>query len=182
MTDTYFRPCCEVEDASKIDHVKLAVWTADNQSDLKWYSADKNSANTYFKDIVFSNFSDSAIKYCCEYYVYGTNGRRVCQSLIYCKHAWDTGVVTIPAACTEEGVKTYTCSACGDSYTETITELGHTEANASGNCERCGIHLVDVPNINVCAWCGGVHVAASSRASLAGSTAFSLRFSVQDIK
>ncbi len=37
-----------------------------------------------------------------------------------------TSEVTTEATCTEAGVKTYTCSACGDSYTETIAATGHT--------------------------------------------------------
>ena len=32
----------------------------------------------------------------------------------------------VPATCTEDGLKTYTCSVCGDTYTEVITAPGHT--------------------------------------------------------
>ncbi len=41
-----------------------------------------------------------------------------------CDHNYDS-VVTKEATCTENGVKTYTCS-CGDSYTEVIPAKGHT--------------------------------------------------------
>ena len=34
--------------------------------------------------------------------------------------------VTTEATCTEDGVTTYTCSVCGDSYTETIDATGHS--------------------------------------------------------
>ena len=34
--------------------------------------------------------------------------------------------VTTPPTCTENGVMTYTCSVCSDSYTETIKSAGHT--------------------------------------------------------
>ena len=40
-------------------------------------------------------------------------------------HTWDNGVVTKPATCTEKGVKTYTCSGCGETRTEAIAETGH---------------------------------------------------------
>jgi DNA-directed RNA polymerase subunit RPC12/RpoP len=67
-------------------------------------------------------------------------------------HAWDEGVVTTEPTCTETGVKTFTCTRCGETRTETIEALGHnltkTEGKAAtcaetGNiaywtCERCG--------------------------------------------
>ena len=40
-------------------------------------------------------------------------------------HHYDNGLVTVPATCTENGVKTFTCTACGDSYTEVIPAAGH---------------------------------------------------------
>ena len=38
-------------------------------------------------------------------------------------HKWDAGKVTKEATCKEEGVKTYTCSMCGATKTETIAKL-----------------------------------------------------------
>ena len=35
-------------------------------------------------------------------------------------HTWDSGVVTTNATCTSDGVKTYTCTVCGETKTETI--------------------------------------------------------------
>lgn len=35
-------------------------------------------------------------------------------------HSWDNGVITTPASCTETGVKTYTCTDCGKTKTQTI--------------------------------------------------------------
>ena len=40
-------------------------------------------------------------------------------------HDYVASVTTEPT-CTTDGVRTYTCSACGDSYTETIPATGHT--------------------------------------------------------
>ena len=40
-------------------------------------------------------------------------------------HSYDSGVVTKEASCTEEGIITYTCTRCGDTYTETIEKLEH---------------------------------------------------------
>ena len=39
-------------------------------------------------------------------------------------HSW-TSAVTKDATCTEEGIKTYTCSTCKETYTSTIDALGH---------------------------------------------------------
>ena len=44
--------------------------------------------------------------------------------------------VTVAATCTAAGVKTYTCSNCGDSYTESIPATGHSYV--SGSCSVCG--------------------------------------------
>ncbi|MBO5857504.1 MAG: hypothetical protein J6Q87_04580, partial [Clostridia bacterium] len=42
-----------------------------------------------------------------------------------CQHTWDSGKETKRATCTETGVKTYTCSACKVTRTETIPAKGH---------------------------------------------------------
>ncbi|MCD8215835.1 MAG: hypothetical protein LUC97_09380, partial [Clostridiales bacterium] len=73
-------------------------------------------------------------------------------------HSYDEGVVTKAATCTENGVKTYTCSGCGDSYTEVIPATGHsydegvvtTEANCTTDgvmtytCTACGDTYTEV--------------------------------------
>lgn len=69
-------------------------------------------------------------------------------------HSWNDGVVTKKATCQAEGLKVYTCSACGDIKTETIpadTENGHSYYKAkivkatctepgerSRTCRLCG--------------------------------------------
>ena len=64
-------------------------------------------------------------------------------------HTYDAGKVTKEATCTEDGIKTYTCS-CGDVKTETIPKLGHdyedtiiaptctTDGYTKHVCNRCG--------------------------------------------
>ena len=55
-----------------------------------------------------------------------------------------TAETTTPATCTESGETTYTCSGCGDSYTETIPALGHDYVRTEQDgqyvytCTRCG--------------------------------------------
>ena len=45
-----------------------------------------------------------------------------------CSHSY-TSKVTTKATCTKTGVKTYTCSVCGNSYTESIPMVAHTPGN-----------------------------------------------------
>ena len=40
-------------------------------------------------------------------------------------HKWDQGKVTKQPTCTDQGIKTFTCSICGGSYTQAIPALGH---------------------------------------------------------
>ena len=40
-------------------------------------------------------------------------------------HSYNSGVVTVQPTCTTTGTKVYTCTGCGDSYSETIAALGH---------------------------------------------------------
>ncbi|MCD7845398.1 MAG: dockerin type I domain-containing protein [Oscillospiraceae bacterium] len=67
------------------------------------------------------------------------------------------GEVTTAATCTEDGVMTYTCSGCGDAYTETIAAAGHNyvgavataaTAKTSGvmtyTCSACGNSYTEV--------------------------------------
>ncbi|MBE6926338.1 MAG: leucine-rich repeat domain-containing protein [Ruminococcaceae bacterium] len=54
-----------------------------------------------------------------------------------CKHSYDGGVVTVEASCKDAGVKTYTCTLCGDSYTEEIEKLT-THSYEEGTCTVCG--------------------------------------------
>ena len=57
-------------------------------------------------------------------------------------HAWNGGVVTTDPSCTAEGVKTYTCGTCGETYTESVhmTEHNWSEATCTtpSTCSGCG--------------------------------------------
>ena len=68
-----------------------------------------------------------------------------------------TSVVTTEPTCTTTGLRTYTCSGCGDSYTEVIPALGHNYTSAvtteptctttgvrTYTCSRCGDSYTEV--------------------------------------
>ena len=55
--------------------------------------------------------------------------------LTICKHNYEAVVTTAPT-CTAAGVKTFTCSGCGDSYTEAVAATGHSYVD--GVCSICG--------------------------------------------
>ena len=52
-----------------------------------------------------------------------------------CNHSYSSKITTA-AGCTTNGVKTYTCSDCGATYTEVIVATGHSYTN--GFCTSCG--------------------------------------------
>ncbi|WP_294571232.1 CAP domain-containing protein [uncultured Subdoligranulum sp.] len=52
-------------------------------------------------------------------------------------HAWDEGVVTKAPTCTEAGEKTFTCSHCQETKTETVEALGHTPEVIPGKEPTC---------------------------------------------
>lgn len=58
-------------------------------------------------------------------------------------HTWNAGVVTKEPACTEVGVKTYTCTTCGATKTEEIPATGHTwndgEVTTAATCTEAGV-------------------------------------------
>ena len=56
-------------------------------------------------------------------------------------HSWDGGKVTKAATCTAAGTKTYTCTRCKKTRTETIAATGHKEvkdAAVAATCETAG--------------------------------------------
>ena len=60
-----------------------------------------------------------------------------------CTHTWNDGTVTTPATCTATGEKTFTCSVCSATKTETIPANGHqwedATCTAPKTCSVCKI-------------------------------------------
>ncbi len=73
-------------------------------------------------------------------------------------HSYDEGVVTKEATCLEAGVMTYTCTVCGDTYTEEIAKTEHTESEAVIENEVAATCTTDgaYDSVVYCAVCGEV--------------------------
>ncbi len=58
-------------------------------------------------------------------------------------HAWDDGKITTKPTCTDSGVKTYTCSACGTTKEEALAASGHSFDNGAitknPTCTEAGV-------------------------------------------
>ena len=52
-------------------------------------------------------------------------------------HTWNEGVVTTPATCTTDGVKTYTCDVCKATKTEPIKATGHSMTKTPAQAATC---------------------------------------------
>ena len=53
------------------------------------------------------------------------------------KHTYDDGVVTTEPTCVKEGVKTYSCTVCGDSYTESVAKVEHKTELQNAKAATC---------------------------------------------
>ena len=63
-----------------------------------------------------------------------------------CNHKWNDGEITTAPTCTEQGVKTFTCSACSETKTEKVSALGHKPGAAATcttaqTCTVCNVEL-----------------------------------------
>ena len=66
-----------------------------------------------------------------------------------------TSTITTEPTCTTDGETTYTCSVCGDTYTEPIPATGnHVDTNNDGKCDTCGEKMTGGKH---CKYCGKIH-------------------------
>lgn len=70
-------------------------------------------------------------------------------------HSYDGGKVTTEPTCTAEGVKTFTCSGCGGTYTEPVAKTEHTynggEVSLAATCTEKGVKTYS------CTACGAAY-------------------------
>jgi len=66
-----------------------------------------------------------------------------------CEHSYAEEITTA-ATCTAEGVKTFTCGSCGDSYTEAIAVTSHSYAEEITTAAACTTEGVKTFTCSVC--------------------------------
>ena len=67
------------------------------------------------------------------------------------EHSWNSGVITLAPTCTAEGIKTFTCSECAETKTESIPMIDHTiviDDAIAANCSSTG--LTEGSHCSVC--------------------------------
>lgn len=81
----------------------------------------------------------------------GTSGGN--NTVVEHTHTWNSGVVTKEATCIDTGIKTYTCTSCGQTKTETIEALGgkHTWLS-EGYFSTCTHEHVEVICCEICGY------------------------------
>lgn len=63
-------------------------------------------------------------------------------------HSYGNGTVVSQPDCDDTGITSYVCTACGETYDETVPALGHSIVG--GSCERCGFVALSAPVITSC--------------------------------
>ena len=70
-----------------------------------------------------------------------------CEDKDGCTHVWNDGEITTAATCTQAGVKTFTCTLCGETRTEVVGSSGHVASETFENSDPEG-------HYHVCSVCG----------------------------
>ncbi len=71
-------------------------------------------------------------------------------------HDYDDGVINTEPTCNDDGVKTFTCGNCGDTYTEAVSAKGHTEGETVTENEKAAdcVHDGSYDEVVYCTVCG----------------------------
>lgn len=151
----------------------LEIWVmyADNSGTGSGGTLKKLGTRTVVKE-GHKAVKDAAVAATCE-----TTGKTegshcsVCNTVIKAQtttaalgHSWDSGKVTKAATCTAAGTKTYTCTRCKKTRTETIAATGHKavkDAAVAATCETTG-----KTEGSHCSVCGTVIKAQTTTAAL----------------
>ena len=139
----------------------FAVYQIDIIDDLSYlnkeYKCSTSVNDGSYNEYVETSFDDAStlLEGKCVEKIYDTDGSTVLGTKVHKEHTMDSGVVTKEAGCSEDGVKTFTCSVCGEKETQPISSIGHsygtpsytwdgvTSCIATATCSKCQDVLVE---------------------------------------
>lgn len=164
--------CIDLANGNDSDGANVLIWKNSETPNQKWYIYQNTDGSFYFRsacsntrvmEVAAGKMEDNTniqlwryngwvaqkfyIEQCDEYKENGSG-----ETEEDGKHKYDVKVTKEPK-CTEEGIKTYTCSVCGDTYTEPIAKKAHqyssewtidkeatysSEGSKSKHCIVCG--------------------------------------------
>ena len=146
VSETGYTVHCTVTDNFRVDRVQFPTWTVYNHQDDLLPDWGSNSlcrgtanGNLYTFRVNVSDHNYELGEYVTHIYAYDSAGNVSSVAVptqdikkSEHKHSYQSQITKQPG-CTTAGVKTYTCSGCGDSYTETIPAAGHKYAKTTKN-------------------------------------------------
>ena len=120
--ETHSHTCGVCKKTDKANHVKGETWEKDEENHWKKCSecgAEFEKAAHTFDKTKWEKDNAKHWQVCtvCGYSTKDTKAEN---------HKWDSGKVTKAATCVTQGVKTYTCTVCGATKTETIPLTEHS--------------------------------------------------------
>ncbi len=136
------------------DTVALSATITPSGQSVNW-SSSNTSVATVSNGVVTAKASGATVitgKFTYNGKIYSST----CTISVECKHSYSSKI-TSPATCTSSGIRTYTCTICGDSYNETITATGHSFSSDSQYCKnRCGTVNPNYKETHIHSWNSGV--------------------------
>ena len=128
--DYYFAPCCNLKTVTQSDDdIALSLignYAFQNCVALRDFYLDSNAEDITIAATAFDGCSNVTIHVgsCGQVKAYQDKFADVANvTFTGPEHTWDDGVVTTEPTVDSEGVKTYTCSVCGETKTEAIAKL-----------------------------------------------------------
>lgn len=152
----YIVPPQEAYAAVKLNKSKLSMKTGavyqlavkGTKSSVKWSSSNKKVVTVSAKGKVKAVNPGSAV-------VNAKAGKKnlKCVISVSCRtHEWDEGTITTAADCLQTGIRTYICTACGQTETEEISKTTHNyEKDSTVAAQKESIGYTKY----VCSICGG---------------------------
>ncbi len=99
-----------------------------SDADLDAYNATLEEGTPKYAAIYIGEKTDTTVIPEGKYVIKATDSAGNSDSKLFTvtnQHKWNDGKITTDATCTEDGLKVYTCSACGAQKEETLLHTGH---------------------------------------------------------